>query len=184
MKENNVPVWNGEFGPVYASDVRGDSTPAKINTARYNVLKDQLDVYSKGDPSGDNTPIGWSIWLYKDIGFQGLTYVSPNSKWFDVFGDWFIKKKKLGLDRWSNDIDPKNDTPEKYSKALYPHTWTVKDYFARVARDMLLSQILQHEYADLFVGLSFEELDELATSFKFENVEQRGELNAILKAYK
>ena len=197
MKENNVPVWNGEFGPVYASDVREDSNPAKINTARYNVLKDQLDVYSKGDPSGDNTPIGWSIWLYKDIGFQGLTYVSPKSKWFDVFGDWFIKKKKLGLDRWGNDIDPKNDalyqnlvnhilenTPEKYSKALYPHVWTVKDYVARVARDMLFSQILQHEYADLFVGLSFEELDELAASFKFENVEQRGELNAILKAYK
>ena len=107
-----------------------------------------------------------------------------------------VEKKKLGLDRWGNDIDPKyakiyhnlidhikENTPEKYHKALYPHNWTVEDYVYRVAKDMLFSQIAQHEYADLFVGLSFEELDELAASFKFENICKRDELNAILKDY-
>lgn len=196
MKAHNVPVWNGEWGPVYASKVRGDSDPETINSARYNVAKDQLAVYKEGDPSGDKAPISWSIWLYKDIGYQGLTYVSPDSKWYEVLGDFLIKKKHLGLDRWGNDIDPKYaelyanlvdhfkaNMPEKHQKALYPHNWSITDYVYRVTKDMLFSQYAQHEFAELFAGLSFEELDEMAASFKFENVLKRDELNEILRAY-
>lgn len=196
MKEKNVPVWNGEFGPVYASDFRGDENPQEINKVRYSVLKDQLLIYKKGDPSGDQQPISWSIWLYKDIGYQGLTYVDPKSKFYEVFGKWLLKKKKLGLDRWGNDISPEyaslydsleahfaENIPEKFQKAVYPHVWTLKDYISRVLRDMLFSQYAQHEYAELFEGLSFEELDELAGAFKIENCVRREELNAILREY-
>lgn len=196
MKEHNVPVWNGEFGPVYASDFRGDQEPEIINSARYNVLKDQLEVYKSGDPSGDKSPISWSIWLYKDIGFQGMTYVSPSSKWHNLFAGWLAKKKRLGLDRWGNDIDPENaklytaleshfleNVPSEFQKALYPHNWSVKDYLARVTNEMLFSQYAQHEYANYFKGLSFEQLDELAASFKFENLVKRESLNEILKRY-
>ncbi|EEQ37057.1 putative beta-xylosidase [Clavispora lusitaniae] len=196
MRAAGVPVWNGEFGPVYASEVRGDSEPEKTNRARYQVLKDQLSIYKKGDPSGDGSPISWSIWVYKDIGFQGLVYVDPKSKFFEVFEKWFLKKKKLGLDRWGNDIDKENaklydalvghmkeNIPEKYQKALYPHNWSIKDYVARVARDMLFSQYAQHEYADLYAQLSFEDLDELASCFKIENCVKREELNSILREY-
>lgn len=196
MREFGVPVWNGEFGPVYASKTRGDKDPDTINRARYNLLKDQLEVYKRGDPSGDNSPISWSIWLYKDIGYQGLTYVSPDLFFYEVFGAWLKKKKDLGLDRWGNNITPENATlyqqleahfqdniPEKHRKALYPHTWTSTDYISRVLRDMLFSQYSQHEYADLFADLSYEDLDKLAASFKWENVEQRNELNEILREY-
>lgn len=196
MKEKNVPVWNGEFGPVYASDFRGDADPEAINKVRYLVLKDQLDIYKHGDPSGDNSPISWSIWLYKDIGYQGLTYVDPKSKFYEVFGKWLVKKKKLGLDRWGNDIDPKYkelytaledhfalNIPEDFHKAVYPHVWTFRDYIARVVRDMLFSQYAQHEYAEIYANLSFEELDELAACFKIENCVKREELNAILRSY-
>ena len=196
MRNHNVPVWNGEFGPVYASYFRGDKYPDLINSARYQVLKDQLEVYQSGDPSDDNSPISWSIWLYKDIGFQGMTYVSPKSKWYSLFGNWLAKKKDLGLDRWGNDIDPNNsklytelenhilsNVPEKHHKSLYPHNWTVKDYLARVTNEMLFSQYAQHEYANYFKDLSFEDLDELAACFKFENVEKRQELNNILSNY-
>lgn len=196
MKAHNVPVWNGEFGPVYAGEARGDKNVDVTNKARYNVLKDQLEVYKQGDPSGDGFPISWSIWVYKDIGYQGLTYVSPKSKWFELLGEFFLKKKKLGLDRWGNDIDPKfaklyseleqhfkENIPEKHHKALYPHTWTIKDYLYRVSKDMLFSQYAQHEFADYFVDLDLEQLDELAASFKLENCEQRDELNQILKEY-
>lgn len=61
MYKNNVPVWNGEFGLVYASEVRGDKDPDKINESRYKVLKDQLEIYRHGDPCGDGSPISWSI---------------------------------------------------------------------------------------------------------------------------
>ncbi|GME77194.1 unnamed protein product [Ambrosiozyma monospora] len=198
MKQNNLPVWNGEFGPVYASTFRGDGDPEATNKVRYHVLKDQLDVYKHGDPSGDGAAIGWSIWLYKDIGYQGLTYVNPDSKFYKIFGDWLLKKKKLGLDSWGNDIDPeykkvyttvadhfKEVVPEKYHRALYPHGlyYDLPTYVTRVLKDMLLSQYFQHEYAELFEGLSFEELDELAACFKIENVAKRDELNAILRSY-
>lgn len=196
MKEAGVPVWNGEFGPVYASEIRGDANHEEINKARYQVLKDQLEIYKAGDPSGDKAPISWTIWLYKDIGYQALTYVDPKSVYFKVFGKFLQKKKKLGLDRWGNDIDPeylklytdledhiKANIPEKFHKKLYPQVWEVKDYLSRVSRDILFSRYALFEYVELYEGLSFEELDELAACFKFENVCQRKELNDILKEY-
>jgi hypothetical protein len=64
MHQRGLPIWNGEFGPVYARrQYDGDETD-EINKSRYLLLKDQLDVY-------DQAEISWSIWLYKDIGFQG-----------------------------------------------------------------------------------------------------------------
>jgi hypothetical protein len=67
MKERGLPIWNGEFGPVYArKQYDGDETE-EINKSRYILLKDQLEVY-------DEEQISWSIWLYKDIGFQGKLY--------------------------------------------------------------------------------------------------------------
>lgn len=87
-----------------------------------------------------------------------MTYVSPKSRWYSLFCEWFVKKKSLGLDRWGNDIDPKNaklytdlekhflsNIPEKHHKALCPHNWTVKDYLSRVTNDMLFNQYAQHE---------------------------------------
>jgi hypothetical protein len=46
---------------------------------------------------------------------------------------------------------------------------------------MLLSEELLPEYASLFEGLSYEELDDLAASFKFENCVQREGLNKVLR---
>lgn len=196
MQQHQVPVWNGEFGPVYASDFRGDANPNDTNRRRYQVLKDQLAVYKEGDPSGDKAPISWSIWLWKDVGFQGMTYVAPDLKMFQVLGKFWLKKKALGLDRWGNDIAPEHarlytaleehfaaNIPDQYHKALYPHAWTFRDYISRVCRDMLFSQYAQHEYADLLAALSFEELDEMAACFKFENCVKRDELNRILREY-
>jgi len=59
-----LPIWNGEFGPVY--DSRGPENDA-INSERYQMLKDQLTLYKI------TKIVGWSIWTYKDIGFQGNT---------------------------------------------------------------------------------------------------------------
>lgn len=196
MIKNKVPVWNGEFGPVYASTVRGDGDPDTINKARYQLLKDQLDIYSHGDPSGDKTPISWNIWLYKDIGYQGLVYVDPESKLYQVLGHYLIRKKKLGLDRWGNDIDPKyaklydslqehfeQNIPLENQRAIYPHVWTIRDHISRVTRNLLFSQYFQYEYADLLADLTHNELDELAACFKLENMLKRDQLNEILRNY-
>jgi hypothetical protein len=53
----------------------------------------------------------------------------------------------------------------------------------RVLRNILLSEELYPEYAEYFRDLSFEELDELAASFKFENCKQREGLNKVLREH-
>lgn len=63
-----MPIWNGEFGPVYQN--RNDGIPnwEKINDERYDVLQCQLDIYNK-------TPnTSWSIWLWK--GESGVYHMS------------------------------------------------------------------------------------------------------------
>jgi hypothetical protein len=64
MKERKLPIWNGEFGPVYARRQYDGETWEEVNRSRYQLLQDQLAIY-------DEEKISWSIWLYKDIGFQG-----------------------------------------------------------------------------------------------------------------
>lgn len=195
MREQGVPVWNGEFGPVYSSKIRGDIDIEETNQARYHVLKDQLEIYKTGDPSGDCAPISWSIWLYKDIGYQGLTYVSPNSKWFQVLEPWLLKKKKLGLDKWGRDADPsveavyepvkdhfKEVIPEHLQK-MYPKIFPLGQYVDRLLRDILLSTYLAGEFAECFKDMSFEDLDAMAASFKFKNIEKRNTLNKYLSEY-
>lgn len=195
MKERDVPVWNGEWGPVYASEMRHDADVEITNASRYHVLRDQLSIYATGDPSGDQTPISWSIWLYKDIGYQGLTHISPQSKWYTHLRPWLDKKLELGLDRWGRDDDIaaerdvygpvkehfRSVIPKELQRGIYPKTWEVGDYVDRVLRDILLSQYLVHEFAGYFAGLSLEELDEMAASFKLENMVVREELVQALR---
>ncbi len=197
MKELNVPVWNGEWGPVYSSDLRGERGVEATNRSRYKLLEDQLSVYRKGDPSGDEAPISLSIWLYKDISYQEFVHMSRDSKWFKHFQPWLDKKVKLALDRWARTPDPelekkvyepvkshfKEVIPEHLHRAVYPRTWGIDDYVDRVLRDILLSRYLVYEFAEYFRDLSFEELDELAASWKFENLVVREGLVKRLAAY-
>jgi aryl-phospho-beta-D-glucosidase BglC (GH1 family) len=194
MKQKGVPIWNGEFGVVYSSEIRGDVDVDATNQIRYKVLDDQLSFYKTADPSGDGSPISWSIWLYKDIGYQGLTYVAEDSKWIQVLRPWLAKKKKLGLDQWGRDADAevnkiyqqlmdhfKSVIPEELHRVVYP--WPIESYVNRVTRESILSQFLAYEFASYFKDLSFEELDEMAACFKFENVRTRDKLNEYLSNY-
>ncbi len=185
MRRNKVPIWNGEFGPVYAS--ASDPNHEKINTQRYNLLQEQLKIYSESN-------VSWSIWLYKDIGYQGMVYVSPSSPWMRLLASFLTKKKSLGVDFWGRDdkdvqhiykplLDHVEEViPERFQKRIYPSPlWTARRHAERVLREMLLSEYLGFEMAELFEGKSFEELEALAASFRFENCVQRAGLNEILQ---
>lgn len=50
-----------------------------------------------------------------------------------------------------------------------------------MVRNILMSEELYSEYAAYFEGLSLEELDKMAASFKFENCLQRKGLNDAIK---
>jgi len=185
MDQRDLCVWNGEWGPVYArKQYEGEATDT-INASRFKVLKDQLEIYSKDR-------LSWSIWTYKDIGFQGMVYVSTNSSYMTLLKDHLAKKHRLAVDAWGADDTQVRDVfqpllnhidqeiPEKY-RNLYPSpVWKLSDRVTRLARNILVSEFLVKEWADHFVGKSEKELDEIAASFKFEACLKRDGLNAIL----
>lgn len=185
MRDNNVPVWNGEFGPVYASTT--EPNHEMIDIQRCNLLQEQLKIYRESD-------VSWPIWLYKDIGYQGMVYVNPESPWMRLLAPFLAKKKFLGVDFWGRDdkdvqhiYKPLLDhieeaVPERFPKRRYPSPlWTVGRHAERVMREMLLSEYLNFEMAEYFEGKTFEELDAPAASFKFENCVQRAALISILQ---
>nr|CDP27084.1 Putative Glycoside Hydrolase Family 5 [Podospora anserina S mat+] len=184
MKEKGVPIWNGEFGPVYASP--GDENYEKVNQQRYDLLGQQLKIYKKDE-------ISWSIWLYKDIGFQGMVHASPDSAYIKLLKPFLEKKKRLGVDKWGRDDSAVKHIyepviahfkeailPEHINKR-YPQVWKIEGHIHRVLRETLMSEILCWEYASYFEGKTLEELDELAGSFKLENCVKREGLNEILR---
>ncbi|KAI5803494.1 glycoside hydrolase superfamily [Peziza echinospora] len=190
MHANNLPIWNGEFGPVYARKQFDAGVDIEAtNTSRILLLRDQLEIY-------DEEKIPWSIWLYKDIGFQGMVHIGENTAHMRLFKDFLLKKHRLAIDAWGADstsVDSvykpleafiAENVDPKY-RELYPApVWKFEARIGRLSRNMLLAEFLVQEWADHFVGKSFEELDELAASFKFENCVQREELNATLVAHK
>ncbi|KAL0948072.1 hypothetical protein HGRIS_010696 [Hohenbuehelia grisea] len=189
MDQRGLCVWNGEWGPVYARpQYDGDATD-DINGRRYNVLKDQLEIYEK-----DN--LSWSIWLYKDIGFQGMVHVSPDTPYMQLFKNFLAKKHRLAADSWGAD-----DAPVKHvfapiatliheavpeagaTRMLYPPIWSLEERVARFSRAILLSEFLVAEWAAHFRGMDEQKLDELARSFSFENCQKRAGLNRVLMSY-
>ncbi|KAF6752731.1 endo-1,4-beta-glucanase [Ephemerocybe angulata] len=162
-------VWNGEWGPVYARrQYEGEATD-EINAVRYKVLEDQLKLY-------DQDRLSWSIWLYKDIGFQGMTYVSLETKYMKLFEKFLAKKHRLAVDAWGAD-----DTAVKEgNRNLYPApVWKWEDRVARLARNILVSEYLVREWAEHFIGLSEDEIEEVARSFRFDNCLKRDGLNKV-----
>ncbi|KAH7094202.1 glycoside hydrolase [Auriculariales sp. MPI-PUGE-AT-0066] len=188
MVERDLAEWNGEFGPVYArSEVEG-ADYEDINQVRLNVLRDQLKLY-------EEARVGWSIWLYKDIGFQGMVYLDKNTPYMRLMENILAKKQRLVVDEWgADDSKPEiraiygplekfieDNIEEKYRQIYpFPH-WSLKRRVARFARNTLVAEFLVGEWADQFRGKSRDELDAIAASFKFENCVQRTQLNDILK---
>ncbi|CCG82766.2 putative Glucanase [Taphrina deformans PYCC 5710] len=189
-KEHNVPIWNGEFGPVYEEEhLTFFPNWEAVNNGRYNLLGDQLDMY-------DQDGISWSIWTYKDIGYQGMVYVNPKSPYIKKLGPALAKKKKLAVDAWGTDeskvkdiFDPverwfQENVPEMYQKRYPWPIHTMEARIGRLCRAILMSEYMVPQIAECFAGVSMDELDEMAKSFALTKCKQRDGLNRILTAHK
>ena len=179
-------AWNGEFGPVYA-DPRKDEDADEINQERYNLLGAQLEIY-------DKYQIPWSIWLYKDIGKQGMVYTNPDSLWNKTIQPFLEKKRRLQLDAWGhyaskeveavlNPFAEWMDCVAPEAKNMYPTPWHTQRHLARATLQTYLSQALQMEFANQFKDFTLEQLDEAAKSFRFDKCLQREGLNKIMSEH-
>ncbi|KDR73666.1 hypothetical protein GALMADRAFT_626014 [Galerina marginata CBS 339.88] len=186
IDERGLFVWNGEWGPVYGREEYDGGETEAINRRRYMVLKDQLEIYKKDS-------LSWSIWLYKDIGFQGMVHVSRSTPYMQLFKDFLKKKQRLAVDAWGKDdsyvkhiyqpiVDLIKESVADESKLkLYPPIWSVEERVTRISRTILVAEFMVNEWAEAFRGLDEPQLEELAKSFAFENCAEREGLNKALR---
>lgn len=173
MLSHHVPIWVGEFGPVYSGIPEKDEM-------RYQVLKDQLAYYEK-------YRVSWCIWLYKDLGLQAIMYQNENTPYMKLVSAFLSKKASLGADLWGSTdenirqvIEPLEELFEKEFPAYDPYPKGRQGQINLLVRHILISQALVPEYCNLFRNLSEEELTALARSFSFENHAKRTRLEDIL----
>ena len=183
MTSHGTAIWNGEFGPVYA-DPRLDGDAEEVNQERYNLLGQQLAIY-------DKFQIHWSIWLYKDIGVQGMVHTSPDSAWNRLLQPFLEKKRHLQLDAWGKYPSPEAeaalrplvewiDEVSPTAKNTYPTPWATERHILRTTFQTFLANSFSAEFAELFKGKSLEELEALARSFHFAECVQREGLNKAM----
>jgi len=173
MFSHHVPLWVGEFGPVYTGD-------AKKDEMRYQVLKDQLAYYNK-------YKVSWCIWLYKDMGLQAIMHQNGNTPYMKLVSKFLSRKDSLGADAWGSTdknirqaIAPLEDLLKKEFPSYDPYPNGREREIALLVRHLLISEALLPEYCNLFKGLSEEQLIALAQSFRFENYVKRTRLEEIL----
>ena len=126
---------------------------------------------------------------------MGLAHVSPDSPWLKLLGPMIRKKHDLAVDPWAYDdahlqkglFGPlhqwfEENVPAQYSKK-YPWQWRMHMHVFRGIRGITMAEYMIPEWADYFKDKTFEELDELAASWKLDNCIQRERLNDLLSFY-
>jgi aryl-phospho-beta-D-glucosidase BglC (GH1 family) len=173
-RKTGTPVWIGEFGPQYTGD-------PVIDRQRDALLGDQLDIYDRYGAS-------WSLWTYKDIGFQGVVTVSPGTPYRRLFGPIVGKKARLGTDRWTTTgaataavIEPVQQLVAREFPDFDPYPWGARDWVTTLLNQGMLAEAMVDEYARAFAGLDDTELIALADSFALSNCVLRPSLAQRLR---
>jgi hypothetical protein len=104
------------------------------------------------------------------------------------------KKRRLNLDAWgrhpSADLEAalrpliewiNKNAPEATN--TYPTTWNTERHVGRSPIQTFVAGSFSDEFAGLFEGMGFGELEECAKSFAFENCVQRNGLNRIMSEH-
>lgn len=175
MLEHDVPIWVGEFGPIYGAP---HATELKLA-----VLRDQLDTYRRFD-------VSWSLWTYKDIGLQGLVFVPEDAPYRRLIKPVTDIKQRLGADSWGGGYGAIGDVIKPILNLLAtefpewdPYPWGQEPRVKRLLQNILLSEPINERLASLFDGADVDELRALARSFGFERCVPRPEVAAMLRSH-
>jgi hypothetical protein len=77
-------------------------------------------------------------------------------------------------------MDPTQQTFEREFPGYEPFPFGAKRHIDQLVRHILLTEPLVDEFANLFKGVTDEDIDELMNSFRFEQCVQRTELAKTL----
>lgn len=126
---------------------------------------------------------------------MGMLHMKPDSAWMKLLAPMLEKKRDMAVDSWAYDdvhlqdglFGPlhkwfEDNIPEKHSKK-YPWQWRMHMHVFRGIRGITLAEYLIPEWAEYFRGKTFQELDELAKSWEFDNCLGRERLNETLKKF-
>jgi endoglucanase len=173
-RRTGTPICVGEFGPIYTGDIQWDRE-------RSQILADQLDIYRRYGAS-------WALWVYKDLGRQGLVTVRPESAYRQRFDDFVAKKNRLGADQWGSTgegpreiTQPVQDLIAREFPNFDPYPWGRFDWVRTLLLNITFAQPLVQEYAELFRGLGDNDLVELAESFAFVNCDVRESVRELIQ---
>lgn len=172
-REHGVPVWVGEFGPVYGAGQERDAQ-------RRRLLADQLDIYEAAGA-------GWSVWTYKDIGVQGLVTVPPDSSYLARTAAVRAKKKAVAADHWGMTPDSMRDVLgpllARFSGEFPrydPYPWGARKYAEQLVLNICFAEPLSDEFAACFAYASDDELVALGACFAFDDCVQNKELCEVV----
>lgn len=176
-RKYNVPLWVGEFGPVFIGQ--------NVDLAsRSRVMYDQINVI---DANGSH----WTTWTYKDIGVMSWVYLNPESDYMQITRTFQKNSDDLGTVYWYRDLP---ETPVKRTikqlASLIQETLCDPDiepesnamFLQQSISSIFVSQMMQLQYAKLFKGMSETELDRVLQSFALKNcLRNEGVIDAIMK---
>jgi endoglucanase len=159
-REHGVPVWVGEFGPVYGAGHERDAQ-------RRRLLADQLAIYEAAGA-------GWSLWTYKDIGVQGLVTVAPDSPYLARTAAVRAKKKAVAADHWGMTTDGMRDVLDplmaRFARefpGFGPYPFGAQRYAEQLVLNICFAEPLAGEFAACFADASDDELAALGAAFAF-----------------
>lgn len=185
MLERNLPSWCGEFSTFFDSSILEPSIP---DLARLAALKEQLLIFNKYEQH-------WTIWTYKDIGYEGLVSADPNCEYIKRISPLQRIKRELSLEPF---LDRKiggvfADVQSIIQKTAQSVAMNYHDYsieYDNLIKSMgeqsiccKITNTLAPLYANVFSDMTADEIACMVKeAFSFENMIQRKPLESVLRA--
>ena len=177
-KKHNVPLWVSEFGSAY-------NGPIERKPDRLRSLDDQLDVFGQFGAS-------WSIWTYKDLGVMATLTVDPESDFAEILKPVLIKKEQLNSHFGVSWLPPNTAMKKLHDLADYIGEIIDMPHIDKASNRQFMGQSvfseftaiqLQPAYAQGFVGMSEQRIDELLSAYALKNCKKNTGLIEVLKKH-
>ncbi|MDP4090084.1 MAG: glycoside hydrolase family 5 protein [Bacillota bacterium] len=174
----NVPLWVGEFGAQY-------NCPADEIPDRLSAMDDQLSVFEEYGAH-------WTTWTYKDVGVMGWVTLDPESPYMKLIAPVQEKKNLLGAENFTGRfvISPAKKEVDSLAALMEEIVGdpgldhgTNNTCLQLVALAGYAAALLQPVYANLFKGMTEEDIDVVMQSFDIRNCKVNEGLVEVLKKH-